>query len=263
MTEIKPTCVIAFFGIDRRLDITAPSIIENIIRPAQEHFQVKLMAHLWSVTSIDNDRSGEKGKLAAPRLSLLPEGEYKIEPPIERAGHPDFQTLCEFGDFWGDGFKSLFNLYSQLVSLTRVTNMALEEKPDYVIFVRPDLLYHDSFEPSLKVVKESEATSIIGLPNWQPHGGFNDRFAICKGRSATEAYGKRLACVLEFCNVSSAPLHSEKLLKYAVTQSNIKVKKISARASRIRIDGRSQVEDFSFYGWKLYLRAWLGKLKLK
>ena len=255
----KPKAVIAFYGIDRRLDITAPSIFEQIIRPAQEVFEVQLMAHLWALPSIQNARSGEAGELASPRLALLPPGYYEVEPPLTLASEKGFQVLCRAGDFWQDDFKSLSNLYSQLVSLQCVTTMAMTEKPDCVIFVRPDLLYHDSLATTLQ--QAAQARDTVFLPHWQPHGGFNDRFAIACGEKAILAYGNRLNAAQAYCEATASPLHAEKLVKFVLAGQGIAVRKSSTRASRVRIDGQIKREDFSWHGWKPALRGWLGRLK--
>lgn len=258
----KPVCVIAFFGIDRRLDITAPTIIKNIIKPAQKYFDVRLKAHLWTIDAIDNERSGESGTVAAPRLSLLPEGAYVTEPPEDWTQNERFNALQHYGDFWQDDFRSFSNLFSQLTSLQRVTEAALKEKPHTVCFIRPDLFYHHSLEAALEKAAESSASQArLYLPHWQPHGGLNDRFAICAGTSAITAYGQRGEQALAFCQASNHPLHSEKLVHFALNHASITVEKIAAQASRVRINGNIKAEDFSYYGWKPWLRSALGKLK--
>lgn len=259
-TQSRPICVIAFFGIDRRLDITSGSILENIVSPAQALFDVRSIGHLWSVRSISNQRSGEVGDLVPPRVSLLPDGEYMIEAPLNLVSHPDFDDLCGFGDFWQDGFNSLSNLYSQLVSLHRVTEMALKLQPKCVAFVRADLIYHDSLGRALKAARESLENKVL-LPHWQPHGGFNDRFGICCGERAIRAYGLRLKHAREFCELSAGPLHSERLVRFAIGRNDINVRRIRARASRVRIDSGIFSEDFSSFGWKLSLREILGKIR--
>jgi hypothetical protein len=253
-----PKAVIAFFGIDRRLDITAPTIIEKIIEPAKQYFEVTLAAHLWAIDSINNPRSREHGDVSTPRLSLLPEGDYYIEEPPCPQTQADYKRLRNYGDFWGDNFSSLSNLYAQLISLKQVTQLAMQHQPEYVIFVRPDLLYHDSLAAPLQEAAKSDGTG-IWLPHWQPHGGLNDRFAICRGEAAIRAYGQRIDGAIDFCKASHKPLHAEKLLQFSLR--SITVYKIANRASRVRIDGRIKTEDFSLHGWKSALREKLGSIK--
>jgi hypothetical protein len=254
--------VVAFFGIDRRLDITSHSIIEHIVNPAHKFFDVRLMGHLWHVRSLSNPRSGEEGQLTPPRLSLLPRGEYKIHPPLDLKYCSEFDKIRSFGDFWQDNFKSLANLYSQLISIYQVTEMALTLRPQCVIFVRPDLVYHDSLSNDLKSVQRY-LDNIVLLPHWQPHHGLNDRFAICCGEHTIKAYGQRLQYVAEFCGSTGSQLHSEKLVHFALKKNNIKVQRIKARASRVRINGDIFPEDFSLVGWKPLLREFLGSIRIR
>lgn len=256
----RPLCAIAFFGIDRRLDLTAASIFKNIVEPAEALFEVKSVGHLWRIQRINNQRSGEFGSFPSPRVSLLPAGEYRIEPPLDLPTIRELQELCRFGDFWQDEFTSLSNLYSQLVSLCRATEMALQLRPSCVIFVRPDLAYHDSLRRALKVAVAAERELIL-LPHWQPHGGLNDRFAICCGDRAIRAYGMRLKSARNFCQSTGGALHSERLVRFAIAKAGVQVRTIQARASRVRLDGRVHPEDFSRHGWKISLRERLSRFR--
>jgi len=256
----KQRCVVAFFGIDRRLDLTVDSISRHVVEPARDHFDVDLVGHLWSISSIANNRTSESGTLPAPRVALLPDGEYRIDPPVDVRSLAEFERIRAYGDFWRDDFKSLSNLYSQLVSLQRVTHMALARRPHCVVFARPDLVYHDGLNDPLAEAAEAKGDFTF-VPHWQPHGGANDRFAICVGDRAIRAYGQRIELAEKFCQLTSQPLHSEKLVRFALDTNRIPVRYTSARASRIRIDGRTTDEDFSLHGWKPWLRVRLGRIK--
>lgn len=256
-TQKREHCVLAFFGIDRRLDITAPTIHTTVVRPASHLFEVSAAGYLWRPRFLNNRRTAEAGKVHPPRLDLLPRGNYHVEEPLVLEENAEFLRLRSFGDFWHDDFASLGNLYSQLVSLKRLTRMVLAAEPDCAIFLRPDLLYHDSIEPALKKARNAGREG-IALPHWQPHGGLNDRFAVCFGPRAIRAYGERLDSAVDFCVKSSGPLHSERLLRFAVSRANIPVRRVSTRASRVRLDGSSPSEDFSYRGWVSDLRVAAG-----
>ena len=260
MREKRKKCALVFFGIDRRLDITAPSIFKNVIAPAEKIFDLSFFGHLWALKDISNKRSGEVGELPLPRLHLLPHGKYVVEEPSAISEIDMFQRLTEYGDFWQDDFKSLRNLYSQLTSLKYATELAINNAPEYVIFLRPDLVYHDNFESALRRADQAQG-SLVQVPNWQGHKGLNDRFAICSGLDAIRSYGKRLEVAIKFCEERQGPIHAERLVKYALEKKNIVYERIPQRASRIRIHGELQAEDFSYYGWRLYLRETLGGLR--
>lgn len=251
----KPRCTFAFFGIDRRLDLTGPSIMDKIIIPAQKSLYVKNVGFLWAPTQITNPRSGESASLVSPRFECLPPGNYISSEVPDLESDEIFKRLTSYGDFWNDGYYSLRNLYLQLKSLSKVTDMVLETNPDFVVFLRPDLLYHDSFSSIFKWVATANKTQVL-LPHWQPHKGLNDRFALCLGAEAIRAYGNRLETAIEFCEKTNQSLHSEQLVHYSLR--GVPIKRISNRASRMRVDGLTKSEDFSWRGWKPACRVLLG-----
>lgn len=251
-------CVLAFFGIDRNLSITSDSISKRILHPASVYYDVESVGFLWTPGRIDNPRSGEYIDLPPPQISLLPCGTYKTSPPPNLSNDDQFANLLKYGDIWNDQNKSLQNLYMQLVSLSHVTSMAIRAEATVVVFLRPDLIYHDSFSACLKM-SSSLTNSCVLLPHWQPHSGFNDRFAICRGLDAIKSYGYRLEKALEFCRSTESPLHAERLLKYALAGKNVRL--IDIKASRVRANGIIRTEDFSYMGWKPSLRRFAGRIR--
>ena len=254
----KSRCTLAFFGIDRRLDLTGGSIEKLIFAPAAKLFDIKSVGFLWAPTQINNARSGEHVDLPPPRFECLPTGQYASATPLDLTQEDVFQDLKAFGDFWRDDFYSLGNLYSQLTSLSRVTDMALKTQPDVVIFLRPDLLYQENFTKVLEQAAAQNTTGIF-LPHWQPHGGMNDRFALCCGDDAIRAYGHRIRLATEFCRIQGQPLHSEKLVRYALAGKI--VKRVGLRAARMRSHGVPKIEDYSWRGWKPAMRVMAGALR--
>lgn len=258
----KPSCEIVFFGVDRRLDLTSPSIHKCVITPAKKRFHVSFSGHLWALKEIENPRSKESGLVSGPRLSLLPsEGDYVVEEPMDVAMKPDFNEIAAYGDYYQDGFRSLRNLYSQLTSLRRATDRAVCRAADVVVFIRPDLMYHDALDLALARAA-CAAPGTVFLPHWQSHGGLNDRFALCVGTEAAQAYGRRLLVAQQFCARFGA-LHAERLLSFAIGSAGLRVRRLRARASRTRIDGRIKDEDFSLLGWRLWVRERIGAARRK
>lgn len=256
-------CAFVFFGIDRRLDLTGPVIDTMAVAPARARFDVSASGFLWTPARIDNPRSGEAADLTPPRFDCLPRGNYRCAPPRPPETVPLFSQLAAFGDYWDDGQLSLSNVVAQLESLRRATDMALARDPDIAVFLRPDLLYHDSFAVVLDRATDAAATGrpLALVPHWQPHGGLNDRFAICVGEAAIRAYGHRISVALDFCRTTGQPMHSEKLVRHALTRAIVPVGRIALRASRVRIDGRAWPEDFSLHGWKPALRGLAGRVR--
>lgn len=257
---------ICFFGITRSLPHTLPSIEAHVLAPARALGQVRIYAHLFRQDQIENPRTGETGTLDPHEYELLQADRLELEAPGNCLEHWGFEALKSHGDFWRNGFASLRNLVHQQHSLHRVSSLVLEDgDTDICVFVRPDLRYHDSLAVSLRAALEAPAGTVF-LPRWQPWFGYNDRFAIAVGEKAIAAYGQRAEDALTYCRVRQAPLHSERMLKYRLDGQGIRVRKISARASRVRADGTEAAEDFS---WQLgikakyYAKAALARIGLK
>src|SRR5690606_6498475 len=146
---------------------------------------------------IDNPRSREKGVLRQNEHALLVPDWLELEEPDLCLAEMDFETLKSYGDFWKDEFRSLRNLVHQLHSLDRVTNAALDWKPDVCVFARPDLMYWNSFDRVLgEAIQAPHRTAFV--PSWQHWRGLDDRFAVCIGANAVRAYGTRKHLALEF-----------------------------------------------------------------
>lgn len=235
---------VIFFGITRSLSFTLPSIKTNVLGPAEIMGDTRLFGHFFSNGAIDNPRSGELGSYNVDEYKLLDLDVVELQEPEKFLVELDFEKICSYGDSWSDGFRSLKNLMHQLYSLRVATDLALKEDADIYIFCRPDLEYQDSFEPVLRRAAGRTVPTAF-IPFWQWHSGLNDRFSVCFGREAAAAYGHRLNQVDAFFEAYDEPLHSEKLLHFALLGSRIKVRPVSLRASRIRIDGQMKSESFS------------------
>lgn len=230
---------VCFFGITRSLEYTVESILKNVLAAAAECGHVKTFGHFFELERIENPRSGEFGDLRRDEHKLLAFDELILEPSDSKRMFP-LDQFSVFGDSWEDGLRSLGNLLSQLHSLDRVTEMALSHEPRLTIFCRPDLQYHDSLESIIRLAIKAESTAFI--PYWQSWNGCNDRFAIVSGCDVAKAYGQRGRRALEFCTHTAEPLHSERLVQYAL--NGFKVQTVRHRASRVRFNGTVKNEDF-------------------
>lgn len=243
---------ICFFGITRSLAYTLPSIEAHVLAPARALGEVRIYAHLFRQDRIENPRTGETGALDPREYELLRADRLELEAPGSCLEKWHFETLKTHGDFWNNGFASLRNLVHQQHSLHRVSSLVLADGDvDICVFVRPDLRYHDSLAEPLRAACRARAGTVF-LPRWQPWFGYNDRFAIAVGAAAIAAYGQRAEAALSYCRDRQAPLHSERMLKYRLVRQGIRVRRIAARASRVRSDGAEFAEDFS---WQLGMKA--------
>lgn len=242
----KKRIAICFFGITRSLSITHHSIKEKVINPANMLANVQVLCHFFNQREIQNIRTGETGQLKQHEYRLLSPERVVLHDPLILKDDPVFQEIASYGDHWDDDFSSLKNLYHQLTSLKVVTNLALSSKFDVVGFLRPDLEYHDSFLKLFFRALYLGENPAAFLPRWQTWGGgLNDRFAVCRSRSAIEAYGNRLNDAISFCVEEKRPLHSESLLRFSLDSKNIPAVNIGLRASRVRANGTYATEDFS------------------
>lgn len=237
-----PRIAIAFFGITRSLDHTLPSIERNVVGPARDAGAVTVYAHFFEQTAIDNPRSGEKAMLNPNDHKRLPIDHLQLEAPNACLALRDFEGFQAWGDPWADDFRSLRNLIHQLHSLACVSRRVLEDGADICLFVRPDLRYLDSFAPVLQAALRGTEPR-VWTPDWQPFGGLNDRFSLCRGAEAIAAYGGRIAAAKPFCSAQDRPLHAEELVAFALKNAGIPVTPMPLRASRVRVDGSVPPQD--------------------
>ena len=106
-------------------------------------------------------------------------------------------------------------------------------------------MYIDSLEADIKRAVVNLASDSVYIPFWHGFGGYNNRFSICLGMNAIEAYGRRIEVVHNFINENQKPLHSESLLHYALSRQAIKIFFMSVRAKRVRLGG--VIKDESFF----------------
>lgn len=234
---------IAYFGIPRNSPICFPSIEGNIYSRLPSFCEVRSFYHLYEPQLVSNPRSGENNYMGGDNYRVFSAMTGRIDPPghcLKRWAIDDFK---QYGDVWGDGFKSLENLLHQLNSLHEVTSMVEPYEPDVVMYLRPDLLYLDAL-PAFVLPAVFARSHAAYIPNWQWWNGLNDRFSVC-GRDVYRAYGKRVETALEFCREQQRGLHAERLLRFAMANAGAKLRTLDMRASRVRVAGAIVEESFS------------------
>lgn len=236
---------VAFFGLPRCSRLAMPSIEQNLLTHFPEGSEYKCFYHFYKQTSVLNPRSGENGVLDESNYLPFMQYEGVLEEPTEIIKNLPLERLKSFGDAWNDDFNSLRNLLLQLHSLKKVTERVKSWNPDVVLFARPDLVYHDPVLPHLYLMAKQYENAVF-VPNWQWGCGLNDTFGLC-GKGAFEAYGTRLDEVLNYCQETGEPLHSERLLKYVLLKSNKNIYHLDAKASRVRLGGELAKENFIPY----------------
>ena len=217
---------ICFFGITRDLDLTFPSIKKNIINPSKKYGELNIYCHFFETKFITNKRSNENRLKLKNNWDLIEANKLISEPPNKFLKSIDLEYIYKHGDYYDDNFKSIINLLHQLYSLNKAFEISKSFKSDLTIFLRPDLLYLDSFE---NLIKKNlyELNEFISIPDWQSWRGLNDRFAICNSYKSANVYSARIYQIFDYLNDLKRPLHSEELLYYAIKKSKLKIKTIS------------------------------------
>jgi len=236
---------VAFFGLPRCSRLCMPSIEQNLFAHFPYASEYRCFYHFYQQAKVVNPRSGENGALDESNYRPFMEYAGFLEDPQVVLGSLPFEELQLFGDIWGDNFNSLRNLLLQLYSLKRVTGLVKASNPDVVLFARPDMVYHDPVPQHVYLMARKYRNSVF-VPNWQWGSGLNDTFSVC-GSGAFEAYGSRLDEVFNYCQAKKEPLHSERLLKYALLKADKDIYHLNAKASRVRLGGVIAQENFIPY----------------
>jgi hypothetical protein len=237
---------VVFFGMVRALPETLDSIRAHIIGcNAVDGIELKLFASLNLLDVVRNPRSGEHGlpldpgqvlQLGADAYHLVRQDDADIAPLL------DLARLQR--DPYRDDYASIRNLLQQLRSLDRAWRLIHQPAGrsfDLYLFVRPDLRYLTPIRITDLAPCLDEPSSLL-VPSWHSWGGLNDRFALA-GPVAAQTYATRIGLVPAYC--AEAPLHAEKLLRFALTQARCKVGALPVFAERVRTDGATKAENFA------------------
>ncbi|MDB4240814.1 hypothetical protein N9801_00920 [Yoonia sp.] len=244
LTIKNKNIAIGFFGIPRSIRFTKESIYTNILDPIKSEYNTKIFCHFIQQEAISNPRTGEYTKISQRDYNEMASDQTRLTSEFDPNLMRYLLKLKKFGDVNNDNYRSLNNLINQLYSMRQLTNEIEQEGYDICLFVRPDLRYHDSMISVIDLAYRCSSDTVF-LPEWQPWRGLNDRFAVCVGKKAIRAYGKRILSAENYCKYSMSPLNSERLLQFSLRENNISIKKIPNRASRVRADGVEVDEDFS------------------
>lgn len=246
---------IGFYGITRSLKHTAGSIHRNVLEPARRAGEVTVFCHFYVQQMIDNPRTGEYGSLDPDEWKLLAPDHCGLEPAGSQREVELFTQLQGFGNAWEDDGQSLRNIIRQLTSLQKVSQMIRKTSDfDLVVYLRADMEYHDVFD--FPAIFRSMDRNTVMVPNWAWGGGLNDRFAI-GGSRAHAVYANRIERALDYCQRLNKPLHSERLLMYALGRDCVRLQTMPIRATRIRLGGSPSEEFFSPVKWPKRLQAFL------
>ena len=240
-----PKVAICFFGLIRGAKYSIPSIKEHIYKPLQDAgIQYDIYLHTYSHSEPYNGL----GMFNSTNLSITDQREFLRTPIVNK--------IKQYGDHWKNNFKSLENLLCQLNSLQIVTRMWETKHYSCVIYLRPDLYYHEPIcIEHITGIIQITTTNMICIPKWhwytiptQPpynQSGVNDRFAYGTD-TAMKIYGNRFNHILAYCEMYNCPLHSEYFLTKIIQVYSIRVEVCDQRASRLRNDHMIQEDGFDY-----------------
>lgn len=253
----QPSLAICFFGITRSLQYTIGDLRKNVLAPLKAQGESVVLAHFFQQDRIESTRSGEAGALDPEEYKRLPLDEVALETPMPEAVQELYAGLVPVAEAQGRDLGSLRNLCHQLHSIKQVTQMALKRGCDRVLFCRPDLDYHNSLAPLFAAARNAQAPYAF-VPDWQPHGGMNDRFALIVGKDAIRSYGLRFDQAADFVARSGRALHAETLVAHVLEP--FPVCPVPYAASRVRFDGCQVSENFDSQRLKKRMATWRKRL---
>jgi hypothetical protein len=237
---------LCFFGITRSLKYTHDSIDKNILSVLKRNsIDFDIFLHTYNVCEYVNKRAGEKSdNMDNEEYALLRPRYLQIDNQDEIKSLIGVEKYRSHPDPWNTGYNSVDNFILAQYSKLQIVNMIDRSNNcyDYVIYIRPDMLYINEFQLGFldKVTDGS-----ICIPNFHLYkNNFNDRFAITNMKTY-KIYGNVFTELLDMSKKKS--LHSETIIGDVLQNNNIKIIHIPFRFRRVRCDGRVIDHTFNNY----------------
>lgn len=228
---------LAFWGLTRSLKYTIESInlkIINIFK--QNNIDYKIFIHTWQVDNVyNNNRANEKNiKLDNEEYKLLNPDFIEIHNQDEFKKQINFKAFRTHKDPWNTNYDTVDNFICAMFSKSRCTQLINKsnEHFDYIIYLRPDVLYLNNFDINFFKLIDNKT---ICIPNFALYSNFNDRFCITN-MSSYRLYGDVFSKLFNYSK--KFPLHSETFYFHLMQKNNINVKLIPFRFNRVRSNGQ-------------------------
>jgi len=231
-----------FWGLTRGLKYIVDSINKMIIEPLKEagYKPVIYMHTFYFNGKYNNDRHGIKNfTLDFEEYKLLKPDYLIIENQDEVKERIDLKSYRKNKDHFNNNYQSNDNYILSLYSQGKVTNLLLQnrENIDYVIYLRPDVLYLKKFNVNWLDLLEDNT---MLLPNWKTYKNIvkyseNDRFCCCKASDAKK-YGDILDYLRPYSLYRS--IIAESFLGFLLNQYfKVKIIRIGFRFRRVLPNG--------------------------
>tara|TARA_Y100000389_G_scaffold204768_1_gene259518 strand:+ start:5589 stop:6356 length:768 start_codon:yes stop_codon:yes gene_type:complete len=248
-TQNKQKIALTFFGITRSLKFTLESIDNNMIHVLKNAgYDVDIFLHTYTLENYKNVRAGEnKKEMDNTEYELLKPKYFIVESQDEVKTQLKLEEYRSKPDPWKTKYNSVDNFILAQYSKFRITNLIEEKelendmKYDYIIYFRPDCLYHHKF--NVDYLKLCNDKTIV-IPSFSLFGKhkFNDRFAVCSSENY-KYYGKVFSSILD--TSKKKPLHSETVLSELLIETyKLSIKRVKFNFSRVRCNGKVKKENF-------------------
>jgi hypothetical protein len=217
---------LAFWGLTRSLKYTIDSINDKIIKILKDNnIEYKIFIHTWIINSIySNKRSKEHNIiLDNEEYNLLNPDYYELHNQDNFKKHINLKAFRRHKDPWNTNYETVDNFICAMYSKLKCTELINKsnETFDYIIYLRPDVLYLNNF--NIDFFKKVNNNTIC-IPNFALYSNFNDRFCITN-MNTYKIYGCIFYKLFEYSKHN--PLHSETVHYKVITNNKINIEKIN------------------------------------
>ena len=232
---------LGFWGITRSLKYTIQSIKQHIIEPMQkQNIEIIIYMHTYSVKSTYNNiRTNELHiQLDNDEYKLLNPHYIQIDDQDEIKKQINIHQYRTHPDPWNTNYNSVDNFICAMYSKQQLVNMIMtsNHKFDYVMFLRPDVLYKNPINTALF---NHVRNHTICVPNFALYYQFNDRFAITN-MITYKIYGAIFNDLLEYSKHCS--LHSEQCQSRILQRTPMRLVYIPVFFNRVRFNGNEIID---------------------
>ena len=243
---------IVYWGLNRSLKYTLPSIQKNIFTPLQNaNISYDSYMHTYKVKNYENFRTGEKGDLDFEQYKLLQPNYFKYDDQDEIIQKLDLSSYYGKRDFWNNNFQTtdffILALYSKYLATKMVKKNIIKKKKIYhaILFIRTDVQFLNPLNTSwiVKVAKESNIGMVPDFHHWK---GLNDRMFL-SGIKIGLKYGLAFKQLKKYILEFKKYLHSEKYNKWYLEKCKSNIVKIPFFFQRIRLNGKIHKLDYKLF----------------
>ncbi len=240
---------LCFWGVVRNFHLTHESIKQNIYNVLSNNgYDFDVYMHLNKIDQIQGYRASGENNIPVDF------SQYKLLAP-DYFSFDDQNLLCEQIDMtkykikrdpWRNQYKSVELFVLSMYSKHKVTQMLQKTSIvyDYVIFLRPDVLYVDPLPVQVFDTVNDSNCCLPSFGTWTKHKHMckvNDRFSISVMKIA-ELIGSSYTTLHEYCE--NYECHSESFLSYNLHNNNVSVLPIpNFKFIRVRADGKIPIHD--------------------